>query len=273
MKLNWTSLPKAYFMKRVRSWLLVSILLVSAGLVAIAGNYKKWFMNTTQVVEQPDAKTEFRKIGERFLKHDTLLNIKGTIKLFDGEKPTALKEENNFQVIKEPGHIYNRLGYVQTFYSDNRMIQLDTVNQLLVVAATGSPQPGLANALQPSTDVLFSDTAAFTTTGVVTGDSRERTLSLTSELQPEIRVYRVTYDAVTYQIRRAVIEWWKDEVVSNTAPSSQVWITQIDYQYLPESKLQVAELLKKVVTVSQHGIQPAERYKDYQLHIAEPQQP
>lgn len=260
-------------MKRVKSWLLVSVLLISAGLVAIAGNYKKWFTNTTQVVEQPDAKTEFRKIGERFLMHDTLLNINGTIKLYDGEKPTVLKEENSFQLIKEPGHIYNRLGYIQTFYSENRMIQLDTVNQLLVVAATGSPQPGLANALQPSTDALFSDTAAFTTTGVVTGDSRERTLSLTSELQPEIKVYRITYDAATYRIRRTVIEWWKDGVVSNTTQSSQVWITQIDYQYLPESKQKVAELLKNVVTTNQHGIQPTERYKDYQLHIAEPQQP
>lgn len=254
-------------MKRIKSWVLAGALLLSAVLVAIAGKYKSWFISPDAGIEQPEAGAEFRKIGQRFLQ-DSVLSMAGAIMLFDGEKPGQLKEQSSFQLVRESGDMYNRLGYIQTFSSEDLIVQLDTMNQILVVTDAPVQEQGTAGSFQQSTGLLFNDTTAFITTGSVTGDHTERTLSLRSDLHPGIRLYRLTYDPATYRMKRAVIEWWKDAVVLDTTKASRVWITKIDYQYQPAPALKVGELIDQVITRGPDGIHPKERYKDYQLHIA-----
>lgn len=256
-------------MKRIRSWVLAGVLLLSAVLVGIAGNYKGWFNGPVVGQGQPDGGAEYRKIGERFLQ-DSALSLAGAILLYDGEEPGRIKEQNSFRLIRESGNMYNRLGYIQTFSSEGWMVQLDTINQVLIVADAPVQQEGKAGPFQQSTGLMFNDTTAFTTIGTVTGDQTERTLSLRSDLHPEIRLYRLTYDPATYRMKRAVIEWWKDAVVSDTTKASRVWITKIDYQYEAVPAMKVRELIDQVITRDRDGIHPTERYKDYQLHIVKP---
>lgn len=256
-------------MKRIKSWVLAGVLLLSAVLVGIAGNYKGWFRSPDAGLEQLDAGAEFRKIGERFLQ-DTVLSMAGAILLYDGEQPDQVKEQNSFRLVKESTNMYNRLGYIQTFSSDGWMVQLDTLNQILIVTDAPVQAQGADGGFQQSTGLMFNDTTAFMAIGTVTGDQRERTLSLRSDLHPEVRLYRLTYDPATYRMKRAVIEWWKDAVVSDTTKASRVWITKIDYQYETAPALKVGELIDQVITRGQDSIYPKERYKDYQFHIVKP---
>jgi len=258
-------------MKNIKYWLLAGILVVIATWVAVAGNHGQWFSNNNEITEQPDAKTEFRKLSERYLQQDSVLNMTGDIKLYDGES-NQLKEQTAYQIIKEQGRLYSRLSYLQTFCDDQLAVQVDSVNKIVIVAnAIGSPTNN-NNTLQ-QIDGLFSDTAAFRVIGTVAGNAAERTLSFYSEFHPEIRRYHVTYDAVTYQMKRATIEWWKDAVVLDTTRHDRIWITKIDYHYLPAARTSVKNMMADIITVQNGKIQLTERYRDYQLHIATSQQP
>ncbi len=247
--------------------MLLSVLLAIGVLITMAGNNADWFGKEEHVV-QPNARAEFQQLCARYLQHDTVLNLGGNIRLYDGEDRRQVKEQSSFELIKQGNGMYTRLSHLQTFANEQLMVQLDTVNRIMVIAEAMENQTRNGSSLQQSVDLLFSDTAAFRLVGEVTGNELERTLSFKSDFNPEIRQYRISYDAKTYQLKNATIEWWKDAMVSDSTNANRVWVTQIDYRYRQTAGRGVNDMMREVVALRGKEVIPTDKYKDYEVHIA-----
>lgn len=259
-------------MKRIKPLMFIITLLAAAVLTAIAGNRAGWF-TLGQPVAQPDAREEYQQLCARYLQQDSLLSLAGNIQLFDGENRKQVKEQSSFELIRQGNNgLYSRLSHVQTFGSGQWVVQLDTLNRMMIVGEAIKSPDAQGAMPQQSVDLLFSDTAAFKITGQVTGNDQERTLSFKSDFNPEIRQYRITYNAQTYQLKRAVIEWWKDALVLDSTKTDRVWITHIDYRYRPVAKVNVDDMISRIVSIHDGKVIPAEKYKDYEVHIASNQE-
>lgn len=247
------------------------ILVVTVSGLALAGSKAGWFTKPTTVAELPDAKDEYKRIFDR-IKSDTNVNIGGTITLYDGEKPSGIKEKTSFLYIKKEGQFYSQLSFLQTFCDGKLVVQLDTMNQVIVLAEAGKDKGSKKGAMQPSLDELFNEKADFKITGKVTqANNNDRTLSFQSDFNPEIRSCALTYDPTTYQVKRAVIQWWKDGgVMEDVADSNRIWISHIDYQRQVTSAININEEISKIITIKKDKIEPAVKYQDYQIHVSNP---
>ena len=247
----------------------VLLLFVVSGLFAIAKNYH-WFgldisKNKTDL---PDAKEELRKIYGLYSKPDTSLSIKGIIRLYDRENKDALKEQTPFSYSKKGMQVYSQLGYMETFVDDSIVVQLDTVNKYIIVSKTdmsqvqASSQPGLPF------EKFMQDTSAFKVEVTVAEKNKQRTLTIKSELNPEIKSSIIYYDPVSYKILKAEIEWWKEAIVyENEDTDKKTWLTIMDYTYPLAPGLTVQEKIKKIIVWKDGKAEPAPAYKDYQVHI------
>ena len=251
-------------MKKTLLKLIASVCLLTAACWAIAGRNPHWFHNPG-AISLPDAKEELNKLYTAYIKKDAALDIKGSIRLYDEEHDNTLKEENSFRIIKQDSQIYTRLSYIQTFVRGELAVELDTVNRTILVSKL---DPAASTAIANHALMLgqwFSDTARFKMTGSVTASSNTRTLRLQTEMNPEIRSCSITYDTVSYRVRQAEIEWWKQGQIADTSAVHRTWLARIDYVYLPFSGLDSSQRIDHVIRISGQII-PALEYKDYKIH-------
>jgi len=260
-------------MQKRKIIVLIIILVVTLSGLAIAGSKAGWFTRSIAVNELPDAKEECKRIFDR-VKNDTNVNMGGTITLYDGEKTSEIKEKATFRFIRKQEQFYSQLSFLQTFCNGKLVVQLDTVNQVIVVADANQEKGNRKGAMQPSLDELFNEKADFNITGKVTqGNNNDRTISFQSDFNPEIKSCELTYDPTTYQVKRAVIHWWKDGgAMIETAALDRVWISHIDYQPLPVADINIDEEINKIITIKKDQISPALKYQDYQMHVSNPEQ-
>jgi len=238
--------------------------LLAIGSIAVAGSHAGWLLRYAgRDAGLPSAREEFKKLYERSMRQDSSIDLSGTILLYDGENRSKVKESNVFHFIKNTTGSYSQLGYLQSFSDGELLVELDTVNRLLVVAG-GRQQTGIMKT-QPSVDALFSDTAAWRVTGIISERDHQRVIRFSSNLNPAIRSYSLIYDPATYRPTGAEIEWWKDAVVYDTTHTNRVWITRISYQYHPPSELHVDEMIGRIITLENGHAVPAGTYKDYRM--------
>src|SRR4051812_44851384 len=137
------------------------ITLVLCGLMAItgiamAGNYAGWFYQYGgRKAVLPTASEEFRKLYERFMQQGSTIDMSGDILLYDGENRSGAKERNSFHFIKNGMASYSQLGYIQNYCNGKLLLQLDTVNRLIIVARAGDQSAAQTMSKQPSVDMLF----------------------------------------------------------------------------------------------------------------------
>lgn len=252
-------------MKKRKIFIPLLVLLVMTSL-AIAGNYSGWFAGKETRIEQPDAIEEYRRLYERYTRPDSIVHIKGTITLHDGENPSSTQEQSSFLFLKKGQQFYSQLSHLQTFSNGQLIIQLDTVDKTISVLPGNTTGASLPEGMgQPSFGVLFNDTAGFRIAATVAGDQQERILSCQSDVNPDIRRFRLVYNSATYQLRQAEIEWWKDALLTDSS-ENKVWITRINYQELPGKEWKIDEMINAIITVSKNGIEPTPRYKEYTIH-------
>lgn len=254
-------------------FVLTAGLLMITGL-AIAGSWSGWFVRATEErSDLPDPKEEFSRLYQRYTK-DTVMALGGTITLYDGENKGTVKEKTTFRFVKQHDQFYSQFSYLESVCNGTMLVQLDTVNQVIMVSDNLAEMTGNGGPAQPSFDALFSEKADFKITGKVTQDktSNDRTMSFKSDFNPEIKSYSVTYDPATYRIKHAVIQWWKDAMVTDTTAGNRVWISHIDYQPLPVNDFNANELINKIITIKNDQVEPALKYQGYQVHITNPQQ-
>jgi hypothetical protein len=241
--------------------------------VALAGSRAGWFNTSVTVNELPEAKEEFKHICDR-MKSDMNVNLTGTITLYDGEKPAEQKEKTTYRYIRKEEKFFSQLSYLQTFCNGGMTVQLDTIDQVIVVSNISTGKRKKKGMMQLAPDMLFDEKADFRIMGNVSQTiDDERIIALQSDFNPEIKSTALTYDPITYQIKHAVIKWWKDGgALKETINPNQIWISHIDYQWLPATDMNIDEEINKIITINKGQIEPALKYQNYQLHISNPEQ-
>jgi hypothetical protein len=245
----------------------LSALLLSALTAATAGYH--WWKGRDKTSapqrELPPAPEEFRKVMLRYQRTvHSLASVEGTIRIYDQENKSALREVKTFRFVRCGDGYYMQLSYLQTFCDGKWLVQLDTVNrQIVVEKARGS-----AASMDPavSQGALFSDTAQFRISGLVKAEGSQRSLRLQSELNPEIRSSTLFYDSLSYQLNRAEMEWWKP----GSAPDDKgekIWLARIDYRYPPAEKMDLPAKISSIVTIVRRKVRAAAAYRDYDLNI------
>lgn len=201
------------------------------------------------------------------------MNLEAVITLYDGDDPATEKEKTTCRYIKRQEKYYSQFSYLQTWCNGSMVVQLDTVNQVIVVAPIIAGWKTNKKMQQPTIDMLFNEQAGFSITGKVTEkNNNERVISCQSDFNPEIRSYDITYDPASYKIKGATIQWWKEGATPGTASGNPVWISQIDYQPAPAVNMNIEEEISKIITIKKDQIEPAVKYEHYQLHISNPEQ-
>ncbi|OQP63236.1 hypothetical protein A3860_25440 [Niastella vici] len=248
------------------------ILAVAVSGLSVAGSLTGWFNKAEVVNELPGAKEEYQRIYDR-IKNDTSLNLEAAINLYDGEAPSAIMETTTCRYIKRQNKYYSQFSYLQTFCNGNLMVQLDTVNKVVVVSPVKGEKKRNKRFMEPTIDMLFNEQADFRITGKVTQkNDNEREISCQSDFNPEIRSFDITYDPVTYQVKRATIQWWKEGSMTEQPAANKVWISHIDYRQMPPATINIDEEISKIITIKKDQIEPAVGYQDYQLHVSNPEQ-
>jgi hypothetical protein len=258
-------------MLKKKAMIFVLLVVVISGL-SVAGTFTGWFTNTKVVNELPGVKEEYQRIADR-IKKDTSVSLEATITLYDGEDPETIKEKTTCRYIKRLDKYYSQFSYLQTFCNGRLIVQLDTVNQVIMVSPVNGERKKNRRSQEPTVDMLFNDQADFRITGKVNQkNNNEREISCQSDFNPEIRSFDITYDPVTYQVKKATIQWWKEGALAATADSNAVWISHIDYRQTPAGTIDIDEEISKIITIKRDQIEPAVKYQDYQLHVSNPEQ-
>ncbi|THU40045.1 hypothetical protein FAM09_09165 [Niastella caeni] len=249
------------------------ILAVAVSGLSIAGNLAGWFANANVDNELPGAKEEYQRICDR-IKNDSSISLDASITLYDGEAPDEIKEQTTCRYIRRQDKYYSQFSYLQVFCNGKLVVQLDTVNQVIVVSPVATEHKRVKGPMRQLTfDMLFNEQADFRIAGkVIQKNDNEREISCQSDFNPEIKTFDITYDPATYQVKRATIQWWKEGVAAETAAASQVWISHIDYRQLPAVNMDIEEEISKIITIKKDQIEPALKYQDYQLHVSNPEQ-
>jgi hypothetical protein len=245
---------------------LFSFLVIAGGIAAMAA--RRWWRAPASVQGQvlPAAATEYSRLLDRFRGIDTNMDIRGTIRIYDGKNGGTLKQTSPFRSFKQGSAYFSQLSYLRTYFDGELVLIVDTVHRRLEVSRpiAGGGQ-GASMAGLP-TDVLFSDTARFRLNGTVEDQHAERVLTLKSDFNPEIKVCRLYYDTVSYRLQRSEIEWWKDRMGRDTS-ASNVWLAKVDYSYRPRGDEDIAREMRSYIVSDAGKFKPTARYTDYQVKI------
>lgn len=241
-------------------------LLLLSGLLVFAASHN-WLNNRRAgVTDLPDGKEELKKIYAAYLDKDSAFNISGKIRLYDEENNNAFKEETNFHYIKTGQQYYYELGYLQMAFDGHLFVQIDSLVKSVSVSKV--PDSILLKTAQSGLPLesLMNDTSANKMNVTVSETNKLRTLKLSTELNPDIKSFSITYDPLSYKILSAQIEWWKKESPVNESESDKmVWLTKMDYTYAPLHNFSVESFVNKVLKVEKDNIVLSDLYKDYQI--------
>ncbi|MFT3827199.1 MAG: hypothetical protein QM731_24950 [Chitinophagaceae bacterium] len=259
-------------MNNKKTWLFTAVLLVAATGVslAIAGNRLHWFNGTTPVAGPDkevaeDGREEYKKLYTRYTTDKDSLAMEGIITLYDGEDAKAAREEQPFRFCRKDGKMYTQLGYVHTFYNGELLVQLDTVSRRIIISKTDKKTVKKATQ-QQSLDFMFADTSNFKLSSLVSGNGVERTLTFTSDFNPEVKECRITYTPGTYTMKKADIQWWKEGAIRDTSAVTSVWITHIEYKSWLVRNIDIDAMIAAIVSVKKKEVVLQPAYSDYQLY-------
>lgn len=244
------------------------LLLLTASLITAASGRHWWKNSTIKEKKLPDAVAEYRRLIDRSGLADSLLDLSGTIRIYDRENKDALKEERLFHYSRHGRQYAMQLSYLQSFCDGDLTVQLDTVNKSIVVSR--SVDAGISGMfpMGRSLESLFSDTAGFRITGDVSeGTGAARVLRMQSDFNPAVRSYKIIYDTLTYHLRQSEIEWWKSGPDADGASSRKIWLARIDYQYHPGTSVNIREKLRTILLVDKGQVKAAPAYRGYQLLV------
>jgi len=233
-------------------------------LLALAGSAILKTAGAPPVPFLPPAKDEYSRLMKNYFT-DSVLYSSGTIKLFDGSNMNIVKEESGFVFYKEGNNYYSQLSSQQNFSDGVRIIQLDTVNHILLVTNQKDGNLASANTFL-SLDHLFSDTASPGLSGEVFENGNYRDLILHGGFSPGIKQYTITYDPKNYIIRETTIEWIKD-VNSGDSSIHNEWVAKVSVDAPSKRTIDISSLMKKIIEINNNNVVPAAAYSSYRFHF------
>ncbi|HET9056046.1 MAG TPA: hypothetical protein VFN30_04275 [Chitinophagaceae bacterium] len=254
-----------------KKWFLpFTIAFFLCGAIAVAGKYNiQGALFGGKKLPLPDAKQELKKIYTLYSNADSSITMEGIIRFYDKEKNDALKEQTGFYFTRNKKNFYSRLDYLQTYCADSLLIQLDTINKFIVVSKINiEVEEGHSQNILPF-ERFMQDTSSFKITATIKEENDERIITIQSELNPEIKSTSLYYDPVTYKIKRAEVEWWKDPLPGNDKESeNKIWLANIEYRYPGISNISVENSIKKIIIINKGQVQVTEAYKDYEVKLS-----
>ncbi len=245
------------------------VVLMATGLLAVAGNYLWSKFSGNEKPELPSLKDELSKIAAKYDIENNGFTIKGDINLFDGENPGAVKEKTSFYFSKKGNQFCSQLSYQQTLCNGKVVLQADTVNKILIVSTISTEALAAAQKSVMPFDKMFSeDTTSFRISGTVSETGKQRKVYFKNDYTPEVRSVSLFYDTLQYNVIKSEIEWWKDAgAVEENTKGNPVWITKINYEYLPFQDLNIDEKISRFVSIKDNKAEPALPYKDYKILV------
>ena len=260
-------------MHRKKRILLVLTAAISISMLAVAGRIMGGHTETPHEItpEMPSAKSEYDRLMQRYMSKDSAVGLKGEVAVFDGALPTIVKEKSSFTYRREGTNFYSSLSFQQTFFDGEFMVQLDSLHKIVYITAAGDKGTTDRSTEQMSflPDKLFSDTARFRMTGTVTGDDKLRTLTVTSDFNPEIQRFTLAYSPIDYTMKSAEIRFYKHHrpQEGHDGSDEDVWISRIDYKEAPAEKLDVRSMIQKIFVRRKNQLIPTSAYTDYRAII------
>ncbi|HEY6902141.1 MAG TPA: hypothetical protein VI233_15905 [Puia sp.] len=249
--------------------ILLSLVFVLALSAAAMAGYRWWgHMAVSPVPENPlpPAAEELARVMRAYREADSSSAISGIIRIYDREDKDALKETRPFRFGRSGKGFYAQLSYLQTFCDGDLLLQLDTLHRRIFLSKAPAAGMGEASFSNTPIETLFSDTASFKTTGVVSAEGKERGLHLQSEAAPGLRSSTLHYDTLTYRLNRAEIEWWKPSARQDEM-GNKIWLAKISYQYAPAGRVDIREKIRSIVTITGRQVNLKDAYHDYELNL------
>lgn len=244
------------------------LLLVLAGVIAAVGPRLRSGVvaGGAGLRALPPASEEYGKLLRRFQAGGADMDISGTIRIYDQERESSLKEEKPFHFCRSGRQYFSQLSYLRTYSDGGLVLELDTVHRRMEVSK--APAGGLDSALAKiPVEMLFSDTARCKLSGQVEEKGVERVLSLHNDYSPAVRVCRVYYDKTSYLLHRMEIEWWKDRSGLDTS-ANRVWLAKVDYTYQAPAACKPGDEMRRYIHVGTGGdIKATSAYSGYQVNV------
>jgi hypothetical protein len=249
-------------MKKRKIILIVIVLLGLTGFYAIARS-NDWFGGSGGPAI--DAKEELRKLYALYSRQDTQLHIDGVIRLYDKEEKDALKETTPFSYHRTGRQLHSHLGYLFYFMDDSLMVQLDTMNRVITVSRiTQDQQPAIQTGLP--FERFMHDSSTFKITATVEEERGARKLTLTNDLDPNVKSSVIYYDPSNYVVKRAEIAWWKQAMVySKEDAEKKIWLAVMEYDHSAVGGAAVKERINEVISWKDGKPVATKLYAGYQV--------
>ncbi|HSC38899.1 MAG TPA: hypothetical protein VLD19_13550 [Chitinophagaceae bacterium] len=218
----------------------------------------------------PAAKDEYTRLVQQFMHPDTVSIVTGTIRLFDGEHPESLKEKSDFIFARKGRSYYSKMSFMEIACNGKWLVQVDSLNKVLMIA--GIHDSLQAMPLPPDMGGMvnkwFADTASFKVTGQVTGDDKERAITVRSDFNPEIQYFTLHYSPADYTVKAAEIRFWKNKMPEpDSSGRNKVWISKIEYRTDGLPDLDINNRMSRIFSVKKGKVEPAAPYRDYQVMV------
>jgi hypothetical protein len=256
-------------MKKSKWIILAGILLSAVTLVAVARSAGWW--NRKKTHDLPDAREELKRLYALYMKADTSIYLSGVIDLYDEENTDQLKETTCFAFYRSGSSFYSQLGPSQFFGADSLLVTLDTLNKQVSLARmdrqaikTSLYSPGSVFPFES----FLADTSVFKVVLELTERDSKRFLTIKSELNPGIASSSLLYDPVSGIISESEIRWRKDELVFEETREEKCWLTKIRYQHHAGKRMNVSELIKRILVMKGEQITTTTAYAGYELSNA-----
>jgi len=246
-------------------------LVVFTGALVVAGRLmanKGHDHHKEEAPELPSAKKEYALLMKKYLSPASSVRISGIVSVYDGLHPDVLKEKSAFVYFRKEHAFYSRMSFQQTLCDGRFFVQMDSLNQvLLITPIADSMQQQLFPDPMPMAEKLFGDTARFKMSGRVSGDDNLRSITLTSDFNPEIQSFTIYYSPVDYTMKSAEVRFCKNGRPESAAPgdNDNVWISRIDYNTTTGSDIDVHAMIGNIFSVHGHKLEPMPAYSNYRV--------
>lgn len=246
-------------------WLIPACIALSAVAVLAVAQTSGWWKNAG-AHELPDAKTELKRLYALYMRADTSMYVSGTIHLYDEEKIDELKETTAFASFRNGTHFYSRFGHLQTLGEDSLVVLLDTLNKRIVLSKMDKESLSNARGGIFPFESYLEDTATFRISADLSEKNGQRVLVIRSDLDPGIASCSIAYDPASGQINNAEIRWRKDNALpAGKEEEEKCWLTKIRYEYKPAARVNIKELMEKIIVVKDGKIVTTPAYSGYEL--------
>lgn len=238
-------------------WFFIGFVILSSITYATYQYWEKGFIANATL----DGKAELQKLYANYLGKDSF-TLSGKIYLLDNADDPQAREETVFNFQKEGNRIFSQIGILNTYVTKDLVVQLDTLNRIILVS-DNSP---FKNSLLPF-DMFMSDTATFKTSVDISGSGDDQILEIKSELNPSIQSCKIHYDPSTLEIKSTEIRWAKELSFGNEEKNANGWITKTKYDGKPAIRINIEEEIYKIIKINKGKVELYPAFLDYQLHV------